>query len=232
MKSNRRRLRAGRRWLVLATVALLGLLSGCAGGDGSAVSENGEFTFVSPGGRTRLFYPPDERGRVTGLKGDSLENSDRRIRLSDFEGEVVVLNIWGSWCPPCRAEAEDLQAVQDTLGDQGVQLLGIDVRDNRNAAQDFVNNFGVTYPSIFDPSGRAMLALDGFPRSTTPATVVLDREHRVAAIYLTAITKEELLPKVRDIANEGAGSGSEKTGSKGVGSAEQESRAPGSGGTN
>ncbi|WP_017976917.1 TlpA family protein disulfide reductase [Actinopolyspora halophila] len=232
MKSNRRRSRAGRRWLVLAIVALLGLLSGCAGGDGDAVADNGEFTFVSPGGRTRLFYPPDERGRVTDLKGESLKKSDERIRLSDFEGEVVVLNIWGSWCPPCRAEAEDLQAVQDSLGDEGVQLLGIDVRDNRNAARDFVNNFGVTYPSIFDPSGRAMLALDGFPRSTTPATVVLDRRHRVAAIYLTAITEEELLPKVRDIASEGTETGSEGTAPKDSGPAEQGSRVPESGGAN
>ncbi|GAB3545937.1 TlpA disulfide reductase family protein [Actinopolyspora lacussalsi] len=190
----------------MALVALFALLSGCAGSE-NAVSDNGEFTFVSPGGRTRLFYSPDERGHVTGLKGESLANADNTIRLSDFSGEVVVLNVWGSWCPPCRAEADDLQAVQDELGDQGVRVLGINVRDNRDAANDFVHNLDVDYPSIYDPSGRAMLALNGFPRSTTPATVVLDREHRVAAIYLSEITEKGLLPKVRDIANESSGSG-------------------------
>ncbi|SDJ81457.1 Thiol-disulfide isomerase or thioredoxin [Actinopolyspora mzabensis] len=198
--------RAGRPVAALALVALFALLSGCAGSE-NAVSDNGEFTFVSPGGRTRLFYSPDERGRVTGLKGESLADADNTIRLSDFSGEVVVLNVWGSWCPPCRAEADDLQAVQDELDDRGVQVLGINVRDNRDAANDFVHNLDVDYPSIYDPSGRAMLALNGFPRSTTPATVVLDREHRVAAIYLTEVTEQGLLPKVRDIANENSGSG-------------------------
>ncbi|MGJ7905705.1 TlpA disulfide reductase family protein [Actinopolyspora sp. H202] len=210
MRSVRWRGRGGRRRgrpvAALALVALFALLSGCAGSE-NAVSDNGEFTFVSPGGRMRLFYSPDERGRVTGLKGESLANADNTIRLSDFRGEVVVLNVWGSWCPPCRSEADDLQAVQDELGDQGVQVLGINVRDNRGAAKDFVHNLEVDYPSIYDPSGRAMLALDGFPRSTTPATVVLDREHRVAAIYLSEVTKKGLLPKVRDIANENSGSG-------------------------
>ncbi|PRW63945.1 alkyl hydroperoxide reductase [Actinopolyspora mortivallis] len=199
--------------MAVAAVALLGLLSGCTGGDGDTVSDDGQFSFVSPGGRTRLFYSPDERGAVTGLEGESLSDQDRKLRLSDYEGEVVVLNVWGSWCPPCRAEADDLQAVQDTLGDQGVQVLGINVRDNRAAAGDFVHNFGITYPSIFDPSGRAMLALDGFPRSTVPATVVLDRQHRVAAIYLTEVTEKGLLPKVRDIATEGRQTGSGDSGS-------------------
>ncbi|ASU80307.1 TlpA family protein disulfide reductase [Actinopolyspora erythraea] len=205
MRPNRRWGRPGGRAGALLLAALFALLSGCAGSD-DAVSDNGEFTFVSPGGKTRLFYSPGERGRVTGLEGEALADADRTLRLSDFREEVVVLNVWGSWCPPCRAEADDLQAVQDELGDEGVQVLGINVRDNRDAAQDFVHNLDVSYPSIFDPAGRSLLALDGFPRSTTPATLVLDREHRVAAIYLSEITEEGLLPKVRDVADETYGS--------------------------
>ncbi|SDP87181.1 Thiol-disulfide isomerase or thioredoxin [Actinopolyspora xinjiangensis] len=224
MRPNRRWGRPDRRAGALLLTALFALLSGCAG-SGDAVSDNGEFTFVSPGGKTRLFYSPGERGRVTGLKGESLADGDDTIRLSDFSEEVVVLNVWGSWCPPCRSEADDLQAVQDELGDDGVQVLGINVRDNRDAAQDFVHNLDVGYPSIFDPAGRSLLALDGFPRSTTPATVVLDREHRVAAIYLSEITKEGLLPKVREVADETSGS----DGSGEQGSGEQGAREQGSG---
>lgn len=200
----RGRSRSGIRASVAGCAALLALLSGCAGSE-DAVSENGEFTFVSPGGRTRLFYPPEERGKVTGLHGERLLKPGKELRLSRFDGQVVVLNVWGSWCGPCRAESDDLQALQHKLGDQGVQVLGINVRDERKAASDFVRNFGLSYPSIYDPSGRAMLALDGFPRSTVPATVVLDRQHRVAAIYLTEITEQGLVPKVRDIANENPG---------------------------
>ncbi|MDR7302371.1 TlpA disulfide reductase family protein [Haloactinomyces albus] len=188
------------RVLAASAAMVLTLITGCATED--AVSQGNEFTFVSPGGKTRLFYPPEERGRVTGLHGESLLKQGQEIRLSDFRGEVVVLNVWGSWCGPCRSEADDLQAVQDRLGDRGVQVLGINVRDDRSSAADFVRNYGITFPSIYDPSGRSMLALDGFPRSTVPATVVLDRKHRVAAIYLTEITEEGLLPKVRTVAGE------------------------------
>ncbi|GAA4859120.1 MULTISPECIES: TlpA disulfide reductase family protein [Saccharopolyspora] len=182
-------------------VAVLALVGGCAGAGGSE-PPGGEFTFVSPGGQTRLFYEPEERGKVTGLSGESLLQEGKQISLNDFKGEVVVLNIWGSWCGPCRAEADDLQAVQDKTADQGVQLLGINVRDSRSAAADFHRDRGLTYPSLFDPSGRSLLALKQFPRSTVPATIVLDRQHRVAAIFLTELLESELLPEVQKVAAE------------------------------
>lgn len=187
------------RGLIATVAAILLLATGCATGTGTS---SREFTFVSPGGKTRLFYAPDERGKVSGLHGEALLHPGQQIRLSQFRGEVVVLNIWGSWCGPCRAEADDLQAVYEALKDQGVTVLGINVRDDRQSAADFVRNHGITFPSIYSPSGRALLALNGFPRSTVPATIILDRQHRVAAIYLTAITKEGLLPKVRAVAKE------------------------------
>lgn len=180
----------------------LALVGGCATQGDDAVDENGEFTFVSPGGQTRLFYSPDERGRVSGLEGESLMRPGEQISLDDFDDQVVVLNVWGSWCGPCRAESDDLQKVQDQTRDQGVQFLGIDVRDQRSAAQDFHDNHDISYPSLFDPSGRSLLALDNFPRSTVPATIVLDRQHRVAGIFLTQVRDEELLPHVERVAAE------------------------------
>lgn len=187
--------------LVAATLALVG---GCATQGEDAVATGGEFTFVSPGGQTRIFYAPDERGRVSGMSGESLMEEGKQLGLDDFKGQVVVLNIWGSWCGPCRAEADDLQAVQDKAGPKGVQVLGINVRDSRSAAVDFHRDRGLTYPSIYDPSGRSLLALRQFPRSTVPATIVLDRNHRVAAVFLTAMLESELLPEVEKVAAEPA----------------------------
>ncbi|MDA3649066.1 TlpA family protein disulfide reductase [Saccharopolyspora indica] len=187
--------------LVAAALALVG---GCATQGEDAVATGGEFTFVSPGGQTRLFYAPDERGRVSGMAGESLLEEGKQLGLDDFKGQVVVLNIWGSWCGPCRAEADDLQAVQDKAGPKGVQVLGINVRDSRSAAVDFHRDRGLTYPSIYDPSGRSLLALRQFPRSTVPATIVLDRNHRVAAVFLTAMLESELLPEVEKVAAEPA----------------------------
>ena len=118
-----------------------------------------------------------------------------------------MLNIWGSWCGPCRAETPHLQQVYDQTKDIGAQFLGIDVRDSRAAAQDFVRDRHVGYPSIYDQSGRSLLALKGYPRNVVPSTLVLDRQHHVAAVFLVALLDTDLLPVVRRLAAEPAPGG-------------------------
>ncbi|WP_028926152.1 TlpA family protein disulfide reductase [Pseudonocardia acaciae] len=186
---------------LLAAVAL----TACSTGR-DAVASGGEFQFVAPGGQTEIRYdPPANRGTVTGLAGDSLTEPGRRIGLHDFPGQVVVVNIWGSWCGPCRAEMDDLQQLhQGTAapGASGVTVLGVDVRDERTAAADFVRDRKITYPSIFDQPGRSLDALHGYPRNTVPSTIVLDRRHRVAAVFLTAVRIGQLAPVVQQVAAE------------------------------
>jgi thiol-disulfide isomerase/thioredoxin len=179
------------------------VLTGCGAGRDAALA-GGDFEFVSPGGKTQIFYdPPDSRGHAPELSGEALLEPGKKIRLSDDTGTVMVLNIWGSWCGPCRAEAPELQRVYDQIKDSGVQFLGIDVRDEqRSAPQDFVRDRGITYPSIYDPPGRSLLALHGYPRSVVPSTLILDRHHRVAAVFLQALTESDLLPAVRRLAAE------------------------------
>lgn len=185
--------------LVTALVA-----AGCSTGS-DAVAQGGSFQFVSPGGKTVISYdPPSSRGRIGDLSGPDLLEADTTRSVKAFAGDVVVLNIWGQWCAPCRTEAADLQQVYTATKASGVSFLGVDVKDpNRSAPQDFVRNRGITYPSIYDPAYRTLVALGGdFPTSTTPATLVLDREHRVAVVFLEAITAGQLLPVVRKIAAE------------------------------
>lgn len=187
-------------WLALALSGVL--VTGCATGKDAVVTGN-SFEFVAPGGRSEIFYdPPPSRGTITGLSGDSLTQPGHPLRLADFAGQVVVVNIWGSWCGPCRAEAPDLEQTYQATKAAGVAFLGIDVRDDRDAATDFVREHGLSYPSIFDPPGRSLAALHGFPRNTVPATIVLDRAHRVAAVFLTRIRISQLLPVVQRIAAE------------------------------
>ena len=186
----------------LLLVAAVLLLAGCATGT-DAVARGGSFEFVTPGGKTDIFYdPPATRGVVAGLSGESLTEPGTTVSLQRYRGQVVVLNVWGSWCGPCRAEADDLVQVATATADQGVQFIGIDVRDSRQAGADFARDFGLTYPSIFDPPGRTLLALKGIPRSVVPLTIVLDRQHRVAAVFLHAVHAQDLQPIVERISRE------------------------------
>ncbi|TXI61493.1 TlpA family protein disulfide reductase [Mycolicibacterium mageritense] len=184
--------------LLSAAVAL----SACGTGR-DAVAQGGSFEFVSPGGRTDLFYdPPEARGSVGPLAGPELRD-DRPISLADNAGKVMVINVWGSWCGPCRTETPELEKVFDETEALGVAFLGIDVRDTRSAAIDFTTDRNVRYPSIFDPPMRSLIALGkGYPTSVVPTTLVLDRHHRVAAVFLRALLAEDLRPIVVRISHE------------------------------
>jgi thiol-disulfide isomerase/thioredoxin len=123
--------------------------------------------------------------------------SDQLIHVSDFPSKVVVINMWGSWCAPCRTETPELAKVYTETAARGVQFLGIDVRDDRDAARDFVTDRRVTYPSIFDPAMRSLIALGRhYPTSVVPTTMVIDRRHRVAAVFLMALLAEDLRPLI------------------------------------
>jgi thiol-disulfide isomerase/thioredoxin len=193
--------------LALVAAAVAGMVVGCASGD-DAVAQGGTFEFVAPGGKTDIYYdPPDHRGRPGPVSGPDLMDPSRTVSVGDFADKVVVINVWGQWCGPCRAEVTQLQQVFNATRADGVTLLGIDVRDNnRQAAQDFVKDRNVTFPSIYDPAMRTMLAFGGkYPTTVIPSTLVLDRQHRVAAVFLRELLAEDLQPVVQRIASEPTG---------------------------
>ncbi|MFT7836299.1 TlpA disulfide reductase family protein [Saccharothrix sp. BKS2] len=183
--------------------ALLLVTTACSTGD-DAVVAGGEFQLVAPNGETKLRYEGDERKALGDLTGPSLMEDGRTISLAkDFAGQVVVINIWGAWCPPCRTEAPELQQVQDEKGALGVRVLGVDVKEtSTELPRDFMRNRGLTYPSIYDESGRAMLAFRGLHPNTVPSTFVLDRRHRVAAAFLGGVIASDLMPIVDRLAAE------------------------------
>jgi thiol-disulfide isomerase/thioredoxin len=188
-----------------ACVLVVGSLIAACGTGSDAVATGGTFDFVSPGGKTQIFYDSlQSRGTVGELSGPDLMVDGKTTAVSDFPGKVVVLNLWGQWCGPCRAEATQLEKVFAATRDSGVQFLGIDVRDpQKQAARDFVIDFKVSYPSIWDPEMRTVIALGGhYPTSVIPSTLVLDRKHRVAAVFLQALLAEDLQPVVQRVAAE------------------------------
>jgi len=183
---------------LLAAGLLLLALAGCTGTEAVAQNRgNGDQQYVAGDG-TIDQLPPAERGAPPRLVGRTL--SGRRLDLIDLRGHVVVLNVWGSWCAPCRAEAPALQRVYADLHSRGVDFLGIDTVDTDAAARAFQRRFGITFPSVSDPDGRLLLAFRGQlnPRAI-PTTLVLDRSGRVAARALKPVTESELRGLIRPV---------------------------------
>lgn len=191
---------------VVVLVAAAAVLAGCSTGH-DAVAQGGTFEFVAPGGQTDIFYnPPADRHRPGPISGPDLMDPAKTVSLDDFTGQVVVINVWGQWCAPCRTEIGELQKVYEQTRHLGVAFLGINVRDNnRDAAVDFVTDRKITFPSIYDPAMRTMIAFGGrYPTTVIPSTVVLDREHRVAAVFLRELLATDLKPVVERLAAEPA----------------------------
>jgi thiol-disulfide isomerase/thioredoxin len=194
--------RSGRRYAAVLLLGALLVLTGCSTSK-DAVAIGGTFQFVAPGGKTELTYdPPSTRGSVGPVSGPSLADPARTLALTDYPGKVVVLNVWGSWCGPCRTEAPNLEFVAKQEAAQGVAVLGIDVRDDQQAALDYTRSVGLTYDSISDYPGRSLAGLGGVPRNVVPLTVVLDKQHRVAFVSLVAIQVAQLIPLVQRLAAE------------------------------
>jgi thiol-disulfide isomerase/thioredoxin len=188
-----------RRLYRVGLALVLALVAGCSTSKDAVATAN-TFQFVAPGGQTEITYdPPSARGTVGAVAGPSLADPAKTLALADYAGKVVVLNVWGSWCGPCRTEAPNLQFV---TGQKNVSVLGIDVRDDAQAARDFTRSAGVTYDSISDYPGRSLAGLGGVPRNVVPLTVVLDKQHRVAFVSLVPVQVAKLVPLVQRLAAE------------------------------
>jgi thiol-disulfide isomerase/thioredoxin len=181
--------------LVAALAATVGSASACSdlqGTDGK--------TWITGAGSIDEIAPSD-RGKVVEARGEDLDGD--ALDLADYRGKVVVLNVWASWCPPCRSEMPDVVRLSESLDPQTAVVLGINTRQSGSgglpAAQTFAEEAGIPFPSFYDPSGAVPLALsDKLGPYSLPSTIVLDRQGRVAALVLGEIPGQVSMRDVID----------------------------------
>jgi thiol-disulfide isomerase/thioredoxin len=176
---------------VLATAAVAaGVLTGC-GGEGNWADKCTTANGV-------VECAPGQRTAVKAVSGELLDGG--KYDLSQDSGKVVVVNFWGSWCAPCRAEADDLEKTYQATKDKGVAFIGVNSRDDKDAAREFERG-RVTYPSLYDFDGKVGLQFD-VTQVSTPATLIIDRQGRIAVALRQATTATQLLPLVERVAAE------------------------------
>lgn len=164
---------AARSTVATGLILLTAGLSACAPniGSGSPTATDGVVEQIAAG----------DRKKVEPITGKLLDGGT--FDSADLAGRVVVYNVWGSWCAPCRTEAPALKQVSEEAAELGVRFVGINVRDNDPAARAFEDSYGIDYPSITTAtSSDALLAFGpALPPSAVPSTMVVDANGRLAA---------------------------------------------------
>ena len=142
----------------------------------------------------------EDRQPLPALAGTTLD--EQPLDVTDYRGQVVVLNFWASWCPPCRAETPALLEVAAQTADLGVQLIGVNVKDERSSALAFERNQEVTYPSLYDQPGELLLRFRRIVPQTPPTTLIIDEQGRIAGFFAGQVRLSDLLGPVQQVAAE------------------------------
>ncbi len=174
--------------LVVAVTLLVSACSGTSSGQGGYVAGDGALTRVAPAQRTAAPH----------ITGTTLEN--KPFDSATLKGQVIVYNVWGSWCAPCRKEAPALAAAAKQTAGKAV-FVGINTRDSGTAqALALVREAGINYDSVYDPDGRLLLQFPALPPSAIPSTIVVDADGKIAARILGETTQSTLAGLVDDTA--------------------------------
>jgi peroxiredoxin len=140
-------------------------------------------------------YPVAERVQAPNVTGTLL--SGGLISLDQELGKVVVLNFWAAWCPPCRIETPQFDILYRRLKHRGAIFIGINTKDERSNARAFVHENKISFPIVFDEQGEFASRLGALPAIALPFTVLIDREGRIAAVYVAALTDHDLRRPLR-----------------------------------
>jgi thiol-disulfide isomerase/thioredoxin len=176
--------------MTVLLIVLVALVACDAGATSSDVNSTGV-----PGVTT---YPTQTRLPAPALVGDTLDGQSVSLRSLDT-GHIVVINVWASWCAPCRSESPMLAKAAQSLRSEGIRFLGVDEEDSSSHARAFVASTGATYPNLIDKDGSLLRKLTVLPQVGIPSTLVLDVSGRMAARVIGPITSRQLQQIVKGL---------------------------------
>lgn len=189
-----------RRGAAVALALLVAaLLNACStGSDAVDTSSNGRYRFVNATAAGRVI-PSAERKPAGPLTGTLITGGT--YSLAAAKGNVVLINYWASWCAPCVTESPMLNTVYRVFQPRGVTFVGIDIKDERQAAQSFITDNRMSYPMVYDEAAKTALQLS-IPAGGLPVTILVDRSGRVAAVYLGAVQHTAITATLQKLAAE------------------------------
>ncbi|NDJ75451.1 MAG: TlpA family protein disulfide reductase [Chloroflexi bacterium] len=169
-----------RTWRILFIVILLG------GGAWMWVSRPAPGRDIAPAPRTGAPAPAFSTETVDG----------EAVRLGDYDGQVVVLNLWATWCPPCRAEMPDLEAVWQRYADDGMVVLAVNQNESASDVAAFRTEYDLTFPVALDRAGDVGRL---YETSTFPTTYFIDRDGVIREVVHGAMPAAMIESLVRDL---------------------------------
>ena len=177
--------------VAVAGLAATAALAGCGSDSGSSNGAETGFVNVQTGISQ---FSAAQRQAMPALSGTTLQGKSLSV---SYTGHVTVVNVWGSWCTPCREEAPDFAEAYQKFGSKGVDFVGINTRDDNAAALAYDAQFGIDFPSLQDPDETLVLALKQvIPATSVPSTVIVDSSGKVAVRALGGITEPELAQEI------------------------------------
>ena len=192
---------AASKSVVAVAAAAAMLLSACGTGHQAVAGPSaGQYRFINATGQGTVIAA-SKRQPAADMLGTLIGGG--QYGLADHRGKVVLINFWASWCAPCVLESPMLESVYREMSGRGVDFVGVDIKDERQAAASFIADKHMTYPMIYDEPAKTALQL-GVPVGGLPVTVLIDREGRVAAVYPGAVHRPTILPVIERLAADSA----------------------------
>ncbi len=188
------------KYRLLTVLVIVGAIIGAA----YVIGERDNFDTIGQGGVNAKLLPSVGE---TAPELITFDTSGNIVRLSDFHGQPVWLNFWGSWCPPCRAEFPDIQAAWEDMNDDGLVMLGVAVGESPLVAQDYADRVGGTFPVLADPAYISALIPDDQPEllaaaqematsytiNNYPTHIFINRDGTVNSVVLSPMSFDDAM---------------------------------------